>query len=137
MQTEASWVQESLKDWGRRHRGKPGDEIGYARKANFARFMMEQGFERSEPAPPTDDSCAVDEALGYLGTRGRQGRIEANVLRAVYLFRLPRKKIAQRLHLSETEVRNARMMGERAVEMYLVMRLNWEGPKSEAERLSH
>lgn len=137
MQTETNWVQEALKDWGRRHRGKPGDEIGYARQTNFARDMLQQGFDRREPAPATDDSCEVDAALGYLGTRGRQGRIEANVLRAVYLFRLPRKKIAQRLHLSETEVRNSRMMGERAVEMYLVMRYAWEGPKSKKERLTH
>lgn len=134
MQVESNWVQNALRDWGRRHVGRVGEEIGYARKTNFARLIRDRfntEDAKDESLPVSSDSMDVDAAVAYLTTRGRQGRIEAAVLTGTYLMKLPRNKVAQRLHLSETEVRNARMMGERAVEMYLVIRCNWEGPVPE------
>lgn len=123
-----NWVTAALKDWGLRHSGQPGDEIGYKRKASFAHLIRDRFTTDSDGPgmPPTDLSCEVDMAVAFLSTRGKQGRIENAVLRGFYVLKLPRREIARRLVLNEHQVRESKKIAERTVEMYLHMRCRWD-----------
>lgn len=125
MQVESNWVQDALRDWGRRHRGEPGAEIGHKRQTNFAhgirnRFTTE---DAAEPALPVSDrSMQVDAAVGFLRTRGDQGEYEAGLLELIYLRRLSQVKTAQYLGVSRSSLQASLSTAERTVELFLTLR---------------
>lgn len=125
MQIESNWVQDALRDWGRRHRGEPGAEIGHKRQANFAhgirnRFTTE---DAPEPSMPVSDlSMQVDAAVAFLRTRGEQGEYEACLLELIYLRRLSQVKAAQIVGVSRASLQSDLATGERTIELFLTLR---------------
>lgn len=119
-----NWVVDALKDWGRRHRGEPGAEIGHKRQTNFAHHIRDR-FSSDDvrlPAFPVSDlSMEVDQAVGFLKHRSAD---EGAVLEAVYLRSLSVRKACQLLGVNNVELRNRRATAERTVELYLTMRCN-------------
>lgn len=123
MQAE-NWIQEALRDWGRRHRGEPGAELGHRRQTNFARHIrgLFDAEEANDSALPVSDlSMEVDQAVAFL--RGRSAE-EGRVLEMVYLQRLPVRKACAVLGVNNNQLANLRSTAERTVEMYLTMRCN-------------
>lgn len=116
------WVVDALKDWAARHRGGAAAEVGYRRCTNFARYMLRQGFDNTAPGEPTDASMDVDAAVAFLRARNAQGAFEAEVLEAIYLYGARQRDLAETHHTTETRIRNAKLVGETAVETYLVLR---------------
>lgn len=125
MQIDSRWVQDALRDWGRRHRGEPGVEIGHKRQTNFAhgirnRFTTEDAPEPSLPV--SDRSMQVDAAVAFLRTRGEQGEYEAGLLELIYLRRLSQAKAARTLGVSKSSLQLSLSTAERTVELCLTMR---------------
>lgn len=119
-----NWVVDALRDWGRRHRGEPGAEIGHKRQTNFAHHIRDRfNSEDSRlPALPVSElSMEVDQAVAFLKSRSHQ---EGLVLEAVYLRELTVRKACQVLGVNNVELRNRKATAERTVELYLMMRCN-------------
>lgn len=122
MSCNSEWVQDALRDWGRRHRGEAGAEIGHRRQANFAHLMRDQ-FTTEDgwmaPMPVSELSMEVDGAVAFLKSRSAQ---EGLVLEAVYLRELSVRKSCQVLGVTHHQLTNMRSTAERTVELYLTMR---------------
>ncbi|WKT59124.1 hypothetical protein Q2E61_09305 [Microbulbifer thermotolerans] len=119
-----NWIQEALRDWGRRHRGEPGAELGHRRQTNFAHHIRDRfdTDDACDPALPVSDlSMEVDQAVAFLRARSAE---EGRVLEMVYLQRLPVRKACAVLGVNNNQLTNLRSTAERTVEMYLTMRCN-------------